>query len=197
MLCVYPFTRERKVKFMGKNYKGGYKIVSLMLVSLMAGMETATIEGIYERIESSYQKPILLSGIVVGGVEKNDVFVQPVVEGNEYVLENVYGLDIHVNSDDEITIGNREISFDDLSTEDAIEKSYVDDVVEKIKRGYIVRYGSAVLSLITVDKLAQEDDKYAVFQMVEYNSDGEVTALEHATFTVTSEGKLTFAIDEI
>lgn len=88
---------------MVKNYKGGYKIIALAGISLIAGA-TFTIDGIHKSIEASYSKPLLIEGIVVDGVEKNDVWVKElkVVDGS-FVIE-LYGLKLTITDEDEVTV---------------------------------------------------------------------------------------------
>lgn len=84
-----------------KNLKGGYKLISLRGVDLTTETET-TIKGIYESIEASYHKPLLITGIVIDGVEKNDVWVNElkVVDG-DYVL-SIYGYEVTITAEDEL-----------------------------------------------------------------------------------------------
>lgn len=78
---------------------GGYKIIDLKDRSLSD--EAVVIAGIYESIEDSHRKPLLLSGIVLDDVEKNDVFVEASVNDGSYVI-SVYGGTITINDDDEV-----------------------------------------------------------------------------------------------
>ena len=71
--------------------KGGYKIIDLKGVDVTKS--TLMIKGIYESIESNYGKPLLISGIVIDGVEKDDVFVQATLNGTAYEF-NIYGYTI-------------------------------------------------------------------------------------------------------
>ena len=51
-------------------FKGGYKLIDLHNVNLKTGVGT-TINGVYDAIKSSYRKPIILTGVVLGSVEAN------------------------------------------------------------------------------------------------------------------------------
>lgn len=73
--------------------KGGYKIIDLKGIDVT--QSTMMIEGIYESIESNYGKPLLISGIVIDGVEKDDVFVQATLNGTAYEFE-IYGYTFQV-----------------------------------------------------------------------------------------------------
>lgn len=80
--------------------KGGYKIIDLQGYDFNSSM---VIEGIHERIESSYDKTLLFTGIVIDGVEKNDVFATPSVNGDGYDV-TLYGLVLHINNIDVVSI---------------------------------------------------------------------------------------------
>ena len=54
--------------------KGGYKLIDLKDSKLTVGGEGVTVKGIYNSIENSYNKPLILTGIHIGGIERNDVF---------------------------------------------------------------------------------------------------------------------------
>lgn len=66
---------------------GGYVIISL---------KSPTI---YEDIEANLYKPILLTDIVIDGVEKNDVFTQVRVENSALIFDNIYGKEVDVSDD--------------------------------------------------------------------------------------------------
>lgn len=80
---------------------GGYKIIDLRDNNLTA--VGTTIKGVYEAIEHSYRKPLLLSGIVIDGVEKNDAFVVAEAGVGSYVIK--YGEKaITITSEDDVTV---------------------------------------------------------------------------------------------
>ena len=79
--------------------KGGYKIIDLKGYDFNSSM---VIEGIHERIESSYDKPLLFTGIVIDDIEKNDVFATPSVNGDGYDVTLYDGL-YHINNVDVIS----------------------------------------------------------------------------------------------
>ena len=79
---------------------GGYKIINLADVSLNGTAKK--VEGVHAAIEHSYRKPLLLSGIVIDGVEKNDAFVAPTVSSGSYVIK-VYGGTITITSQDMVS----------------------------------------------------------------------------------------------
>ena len=75
-------------------YNGGYVIISL------------NDEDIYEKIERNLYKPILLTDIVINGIEKNDVFTTAYVEGTNIVFKDIYDKDITISADNSVSIGN-------------------------------------------------------------------------------------------
>ena len=72
-------------------YNGGYVIISL------------NDEDIYEKIERNLYKPILLTDIVINGIEKNDVFTTAYVEGTNIVFKDIYDKDITISNDNSVT----------------------------------------------------------------------------------------------
>lgn len=75
-------------------YNGGYVIISL------------NDEFIYDKIERNLYKPILLTDIVINGIEKNDVFTTAYVEGNNIVFKDIYDKDITISDDNSVSIGD-------------------------------------------------------------------------------------------
>lgn len=73
-----------------RNIKGGYKIINFKGIPLNKDSKV-TIEGIYESIENSYRKPLLFSGVNIGGVIYPDMFVQAILTSARYevTLDNV------------------------------------------------------------------------------------------------------------
>lgn len=80
--------------------KGGYKIIDLKNLSLSD--ESVTIPGIYESIEGNYRKPLLLSGINLGRVEKADAFITAIAGDNAYTI-SVYGGTITITNENAVT----------------------------------------------------------------------------------------------
>lgn len=81
--------------------QGGYHIVDFNNTALSA--ESATISGIFESIEGSLTKPILISGVILDGVEQRDCFVVPGFADGSYTI-SAYGKTITITSDDSVTI---------------------------------------------------------------------------------------------
>ena len=84
----------------GKNM-GGYKIIDLKNKSITT--TGVTIDGIYKEIEGSYRKPLLLTHVVINGVEKNDAFVNVIVQTSIYKF-SLYGYSWEINSADLVKI---------------------------------------------------------------------------------------------
>lgn len=86
---------------MTKNFKGGYKIVSLNGNDLTSA-DPFTIDGLYASLENSYKKPILVTEIVIDGEKEQDAYA--VVKKNEsgYSIE-VYGYALTVTDEDAVT----------------------------------------------------------------------------------------------
>lgn len=85
--------------------KGGYKIIDFKDTPFEVGGATMRIEGIYDSIEASYRKSILLSGLVVEGKEVNDIFAAPVVNESNYEFINAeVGIKIIVTDTDAVSI---------------------------------------------------------------------------------------------
>lgn len=82
--------------------KGGYKIINLNDVTIDTTNGT-TIKGIYHALENNYRKSILISGIVIDGVEKADTFTDVNISDSNYIF-SVYGKTYTVNSSDVVTI---------------------------------------------------------------------------------------------
>lgn len=81
-----------------RNIKGGYKIINLKNIPLNNESKT-TIKGIYESIENSYRKPLLFSGVNIGGIIYPDMFIQAIITSARYevVMNNVK---LYITSDD-------------------------------------------------------------------------------------------------
>lgn len=81
--------------------KGGYKLIDLKDSKFTSGGDGITIKGIYNSIENSYNKPLILTGINIGGVEKNDVFVDFNDDSGSYVA--------NISATEKITITNADL----------------------------------------------------------------------------------------
>lgn len=81
-------------------YKGGYKIIDFKRLNLVAGSKT-TIKGIHECIENNYNKPLLLTGLKLDGVDRIDVFCSYTVTLQVFSFD-VYGYTITVDASDAV-----------------------------------------------------------------------------------------------
>lgn len=84
-------------------FKGGYKIIDLKDTPFVAGGAAMMIEGIYDSIEASYRKPIMLAGLNVGGLEYSAAYVVPTVTESAYTF-TVHGYTITVQSTDAVSV---------------------------------------------------------------------------------------------
>lgn len=82
--------------------KGGYKIIDFKDINLVTGT-ASTIAGVYDAIESNYRKAILISGIVIDGVEKADAFVELSVDNSNFV-GSLYGKTLTITNTDKVTV---------------------------------------------------------------------------------------------
>jgi len=87
---------------MAKNIKGGYKIVSLNGLDLTG--ESLAIVGLYEKLAHSYDKPILVTNIVIDGEKKKNAFVQVEVVDDGIKINDLYGYDLLIEEDGDITV---------------------------------------------------------------------------------------------
>lgn len=81
--------------------KGGYQIVSCKDTAITTGT-AVTITGIHEAIEGAYRKPLLLSGVVLDGVEHGDVWIVPTNADGTYTF-TAYGKAWTVTAADSVT----------------------------------------------------------------------------------------------
>ena len=81
-----------------KNVKGGYKIISLEENDLTSSF---SVNGIYNALSKTYDKTILVSGIVISGEKKNDAYTEVNVDSTDYKF-TVYGYEVTVASDDSV-----------------------------------------------------------------------------------------------
>lgn len=85
--------------------KGGYKIIDFNDSPLTTDGEAVTIEGIYDTVEASYRKPLLLSGLNIDDIERNDVYATPTISGSDFVF-TAYGKTITITDADAVTVVN-------------------------------------------------------------------------------------------
>ena len=81
--------------------KGGYKLIDLKENKLIVGGDGVTVKGIYNSIKNSYNKPLILTGINIGGVERNDSFIDFAFNSGNYVA--------NISATEKITITNADL----------------------------------------------------------------------------------------
>lgn len=81
--------------------KGGYQIIDFKERNLTGN--SVIIPGVYESIEGNYYKPILLSGLVIDGIERSSVFAIPQIIGGNYEFF-VYDERITITSEDSVSL---------------------------------------------------------------------------------------------
>lgn len=88
--------------------KGGYKILDLGEVDLTTSQ---TIPGAYYALSNAHRKPILLSGIVVGGVDYPDVFTSFQLVNSVYTAPVTLGsktYNVTVSDADSVSVAAKE-----------------------------------------------------------------------------------------
>lgn len=85
---------------MSKN--GGYVIIDFKDINITAEAGI-TVVGIFNDLETSGRKAVLVSGVTLDGVEQRDVFVDPIVNAGNYTF-TAYGKTFTVTSDNNVTI---------------------------------------------------------------------------------------------
>lgn len=84
--------------------KGGYKLIDLKDSKITVDVQGVTVKGIYNSIKNSYNKPLILTGINIGGVERSDVFIDFSVVSGSYVANISTTEKIIITSADLVTI---------------------------------------------------------------------------------------------
>lgn len=96
-------------------FKGGYKLIDFKENNIVLTTPT-TIKGVYDAIEHNYRKPTLITGLVIGSVEKEDIFVN--FEHGENVYNGLLGMTandkvlfITITNEDVVTITENTIKL--------------------------------------------------------------------------------------
>lgn len=88
----------------------GYQIVSLKNINIIPNGDTIIISGIHKKIEGSHRKAIMLSDIVIDGVERNSRYTEFVVLDGAYVgylaISGDVNVKITIDADDNVKIEN-------------------------------------------------------------------------------------------
>lgn len=82
--------------------KGGYQIIDFQDVNITTE-NGATVVGIYEEIEGTHRKAILVEGVTIDGVEKRSCFVDCEAGDNSFSF-TAYGKTFTIGHDNTITI---------------------------------------------------------------------------------------------
>lgn len=83
---------------------GGYKVINLHNNNLDTTNENGiTISGLYETIENSYRKMLVLHNIVIDGVEKADIAIEAISNENSYTIK-AYNHTITITNSDNVKI---------------------------------------------------------------------------------------------
>lgn len=82
---------------------GGYKIIDLKDSNFTLDGDAITIKGVYDNVENAHRKAILLSGLVIGGVEKPNRFVTFISESGSYTA-TMADAKITITAEDAVTL---------------------------------------------------------------------------------------------
>lgn len=78
---------------------GGYVMIDFKDIDITTAPKK--IDGVYNKIENSYRKAIMLTNLVINGVEKNDAFAEPILESSNYQFK-LYKGTIEVTSENQV-----------------------------------------------------------------------------------------------
>ena len=78
---------------------GGYVMIDFKDIDITTVPKK--IDGVYNKIENSYRKAIMLNNLIINGVEKNDAFAEPILESSKYQFK-VYKGTIEVTSENQV-----------------------------------------------------------------------------------------------
>lgn len=88
-----------------KNLKGGYQLIDLEKNDLSSSF---TLEGLYNTITLSNNKSLLVTGIVISGTKKNDVYTTVEKSGDDYTF-TIYGKTLTISDEDTVTISSESL----------------------------------------------------------------------------------------
>lgn len=88
---------------MSKTYTGGYRLVSLAFIDLALAVTAVAVSGLGDALGVKSRKRVVLTDIVVSGEKKNDLSVQVKKDGNNYIIEDVYGYDLSIDANGNLT----------------------------------------------------------------------------------------------
>ena len=91
---------------MGKNLRGGYKLIPLPIDLDEYEGQDAVVSGIYSKIKST-KKRIVLTGLNEAGVLYGDLSVEVELKSNgKLFISNAYGYDLTISSDDKVSVAS-------------------------------------------------------------------------------------------
>lgn len=80
--------------------KGGYTIIDLSGYSFTAGGSAVKVPGLVGKLGSKYKKPVLLTGLTVGGVPVDDMWVNFNIAGGGFeAVAGEYSIVVAGNND--------------------------------------------------------------------------------------------------
>ena len=107
---------------MSKNVNGGYRLIALGYVDLALAFSGVLVDGLYDAFDTDFgKKEIRLTQIKVSGADKNDVSVQVRKQGNDYIVDDVYGYDLTIKKTDGklyAKTATLKVFADDIDSED-------------------------------------------------------------------------------
>lgn len=84
--------------------RGGYHIVDFKDSKFTSETSTNIIDGVYESIEGSYGKPLVLTGLNFNSEEYKDTFISVRIEESKYIIDSLYGLKITIDNTDSVNV---------------------------------------------------------------------------------------------
>lgn len=99
--------------------EAGYKVIDLKGVEILSNGAAVTVEGVYDRIESSF-KTILLTNLIVDGLDIKPTFINVAASGTKYTATLLAVLDseahlftvytVIFDEDDGVSVESHEIA---------------------------------------------------------------------------------------
>lgn len=91
---------------MGKNLRGGYKLIPLPIDLDTYEGQDAVVFGIYSKIKSTKKRIVLIS-LIVAGALMNDLSVEVELKSNgKLFISNAYGYDLTIDSNDKVSVAS-------------------------------------------------------------------------------------------
>lgn len=81
---------------------GGYQTISFHNVNITTG-EATTIAGIYESIEGSHRKALMIGDVIIDNVEKRSCYVDCTAGDNSFTF-SAYGKNFTITNEDSVTV---------------------------------------------------------------------------------------------